>query len=67
MKSMGIEEVLSARSSPWQNPYCERVVGSIRRECLDHMVVLNENHLHRILTDYFDYNHGSLRSPPKMP
>ncbi len=55
MKGMGIEEVLIAPRSPWQNPYCERVVGSIRRECLDHVIVLNERHLCRILSDYFDY------------
>ena len=54
---MGIDEVLIAPSSPWQDPYCERLVGSIRRESLDHLIVLNEKHLHRILTDYFDYYH----------
>jgi hypothetical protein len=59
MKSMGIEEVLIAPRSPWQNPYCERIIGSIRRECLDHMIVLNERHLCRILKDYFDYYHNS--------
>jgi transposase InsO family protein len=58
MKSMGIEEVLIAARSPRQNPYCERVIGSIRRECLNHMMVLNEDHLRRILTDYFDYYHN---------
>jgi putative transposase len=59
VKDMGIEEVLIAPCSPWQNPYCERVIGSIRRECLVHLIVLNEKHLHRILTDYFDYYHNS--------
>jgi putative transposase len=59
IESMGIEEVPIAPHSPWQNPYCERVIGSIRRECLDHMIVLNERHLYRILTDYFDYYHNS--------
>jgi transposase InsO family protein len=59
MKSSGIEEVPIAPRSPWQNPYCERVIGSIRRECLNHMIVLNEDHLRRILTDYFDYYHNS--------
>ena len=44
--------------SPWQNPYCERLIGSIRRECLDHVIVLNERHLKRILSDYFGYYHG---------
>jgi putative transposase len=59
MKSVGIEEVLIAPSSAWRNPYCERVIGSIRRECLNHVIVLNERHLHRILTNYFDYYHHS--------
>ena len=54
---MGIEEVITAPRSPWQNPYVERLIGSIRCDCLDHVVVLNENHLRRILTSYFDYYH----------
>jgi len=45
VENMGIEEVLIAPKSPWQNPYCERVIGSIRRECLDHCIILSENHL----------------------
>ena len=57
IKSLGIEEVVSAPRSPWQNPYCERVIGSIRRECLDHVIVLNEQHLRRILRKYVDYYH----------
>src|SRR5438874_8061977 len=48
--SMGIAEVVSAPASPWQNPYAERVIGSIRRECLDHVIVLNQAHLRRVLT-----------------
>jgi len=52
---MNIEEVVCAPRSPWQNPYCERLIGSIRRECLDHVIVLNERHLRRILQSYFDY------------
>ena len=59
VEDMGIEEVSIAPRSPWQNPYCERVIGSIRRECLDHVIVLNERHLYRILADYFDYYHNS--------
>ena len=55
IQDMGIEEVLIAPRSPWQNPYCERVIGSIRRECLDHVIVLGEAHLKRILTAYFQY------------
>ena len=41
---MGIEEVKTAPRSPWQNPYSERLIGSIRRDCLDHVIVLNEWH-----------------------
>ena len=57
IKSLGIEEVVTASRSPWQNPYCERVIGSIRRDCLDHVIVLNERHLRRILREYFSYYH----------
>jgi putative transposase len=57
VRHMGIEEVLIAPCSPWQNPYVERLIGSIRRECLDHVIVLNEHHLRRILTGYFAYYH----------
>jgi putative transposase len=56
---MGIEEVLSSPSSPWQNPYAERLIGSIRRDCLDHVVVFGEQHLRRILTGYCAYYHGA--------
>src|ERR1035437_7553929 len=45
--------------SPWQNPYVERVIGSIRRERLDHIVIFNERHLRRVLTSYRDYYHRS--------
>ena len=58
VKDMGIEEVPIAPRSPWQNPYCERIIGSIRRDCLDHVIVLNEAHLHHILTEYFQYYHN---------
>ena len=58
VEKMGIEEVPTAPRSPWQNPYCERVIGSIRRECLDHVIVLNDRHLKRILSAYFDYYHN---------
>ena len=57
--SMGIEEVITAPRSPWQNPYVERVIGTLRRECLDHVIILNERHLQRILRSYLDYYHGS--------
>ena len=55
IKAMGIEEVVTAPRSPWQSPYVERVIGSIRRECLDHVIVLNERHLRAILLSYIDY------------
>ena len=54
---MGIEEVIIAPRSPWQTPYVERIIGSIRRECLDHVVVLSERHLRRILKDYLSHYH----------
>ncbi len=59
VKHMGIEEVVTAPRSPWQNPYVERLNGTIRRDCLDHVIVLNEAHLRRILTSYFAYYHES--------
>jgi putative transposase len=57
--SLGIEEVLTAPRSPWQNPYVERLIGSIRRDCLNHFVILNARHLKRALAWYFGYYHGS--------
>ena len=56
---MGIEEVLIAPRSPWQSPYVERMIGSIRRECLDHILVISEAHLRRVLREYFAYYHDS--------
>jgi transposase InsO family protein len=57
VENMGLEEVKIAPRSPWQNPYCERVIGSIRRDALDHVIVLNEQHLRRVLRSYVDYYH----------
>ena len=57
--SLGIEEVLAAPRSPWQNPYVERLIGSIRRDCLNHFVILNAKHLKRTLAWYFRYYNGS--------
>ncbi len=57
LASMGIAEVISAPASPWQNPYVERLIGSIRRECLDHVIIINEAHLRRVLTTYTRYYH----------
>jgi hypothetical protein len=53
---MGICEVLSAPRSLWQRAYVEPVIGSVRRECLDHVIVFHESSLRRILTSYFDYS-----------
>ena len=55
IKNMGINEIKISYRSPWQNPYCERIVGTLRRECLDHMIVLNERHLRSILKEYSEY------------
>ena len=57
--SLHIEEALTAARSLWQNPYAERLIGSIRRECLDHFVILNARHRKRTLNSYFAYYHGS--------
>lgn len=57
MERLGVEEVPITPRSPWQNPYVERLIGTIRRECLNHVIVLHEQHLKRILTDYFAYYH----------
>ena len=55
----GIQEIHTAPRSPWQNAYAERVIGSIRRDCLDHVIVMNETGLFRILTQYLAYYHQS--------
>ena len=52
---MGIRDKPIARGSPWQNGFAERLIGSIRRECLNHFVVLSEAHLRRVLRSYADY------------
>jgi putative transposase len=57
VRDLGIEEVLSAPRSPWQRAYIERVIGSIRRECIDHVIVLNEASLYRLLKSYTAYYH----------
>jgi len=58
IKNMNIKEVKIAPRSPWQSPYVERLIGSIRRECLDHVIVLSERHLKRLLTNYLSYYHN---------
>jgi transposase InsO family protein len=72
IKSLGIEDVPTAPRSPWQNAFVERVIGSIRRDCLDHVIVFNEQHLRRILREYFSYYHTcrthlSLNKDPPQP
>ncbi len=59
VKAMGITEIVTAPRSPWQNAYVERVIGSIRRDCLDQIVIFNERHLRRVLSSYVDYYHRS--------
>jgi transposase InsO family protein len=55
LRAMGIRNRPTAPRSPWQNGYCERLIGSIRRECLDHIVVFGERHLRHLLRVYADY------------
>jgi putative transposase len=55
LRAIGIREILTAPQSPWQNPYAERVIGSIRRECLDHLIILGERHLRSVLKSYVNY------------
>jgi len=59
VKGMRIEEIKIAPRSPWQNPYAERVIGSIRRECLDHVIALNETHVRHVLKAYINYYNES--------
>ena len=59
LKALDIEEVVIAPHSPWQHPYAERVIGTLRRECLDHVVILGETHLRRIVRRYVKYYHGA--------
>ena len=71
-KSLGIDEVVTAPRSPWQNLFVERVIGSIRRDCLDHVIIFDEQHLRRILREYFYYyhicrTHLSLNKNPPNP
>ena len=55
LRSMGIRDRPTAPRSPWQNGYAERLIGSIRRECVDHIIVLGERHLRHVLHSYMDY------------
>ena len=72
VKQFGVKEVVTAFRSPWQNGYVERLMGSIRREYLDHMIILNEQHLRSVLSNYFNYYHqdrthlGLEKDTPKL-
>ena len=57
VEDLGIQEMLSAPRSPWQRAYIERVIGSIRRECLDHVIVYNEASLYRHVKSFVEYYH----------
>ena len=59
VEAMGIDEVVTAPRSPWENPFVERIIGSIRRECLNHVIIFDERHLRRVLSSYFQYYHKS--------
>jgi transposase InsO family protein len=61
LRAMGIRDKPTAPASPWQNGVVERLIGSIRRECVDHIIVLGEAHLRRILRSYTDY-YSSVRT-----
>ena len=58
-KKMGIETVITAPGSPWQNAVAERMVGSLRRECFDHIIILDEGHLRQKVSAYVDYYHST--------
>jgi transposase InsO family protein len=58
VEHMGIKQVRTAPRSPWQNPFVERLIGTLRRDCIDHVIVLGDNHLRRILHDYLAHFHS---------
>ncbi len=55
LHAMGIRDRPTAPRSPWQNAYVERLIGSIRRDCLDHLIIVDERHLRKLLRDYAAY------------
>ncbi len=71
IKALGIKDVVTAPASPWENAHAERTIGSIRRGCLDRIIVLNERHLRRALKEYLIYYHehrthlGLIKDPPQ--
>ena len=56
VRAMGIRDRPISPRSPWQNPYAERLIGTIRRDCLDHVLIFGERHLRRVLTLYSRYS-----------
>jgi hypothetical protein len=64
LRAMGIRDKPTASASPWQNGFAERLIGSIRRECVDHIIVLGEMHLRRVLKSYADYYNSVGRIDP---
>jgi transposase InsO family protein len=71
LRAMGIRDRPITPASPWQNAFAERLIGSIRRECVDHVIVLGEAHLRRVLKSYADYynnfrTHRSLNKDPPV-
>jgi transposase InsO family protein len=58
VSALGLRPILAAYRSPWQNGFVERLIGSIRRECLDHLIIVNESHLQQSLKRYFHYYHN---------
>jgi len=63
VSSLEIEQILTSPHSPWQNPYVERVTGSIRRECLDQVIIFNEQNPRSVLRKYLDHYHRSRTHP----
>ena len=63
LRAMGIRDKPIAPASPWQNGFAERLIGSIRRECLDHVIVLGAAHLRRILKNYATYYNRASEHP----
>ena len=59
LRHLEIHDIQTAYRSPWQNGYVERVIGSIKRECLNHVIIMNETHLNNIMKSYIDYYHNS--------
>ena len=66
IRNFGLEDTPTAPRSPWQNPICERLIGTLRRECLDHMIILNEKHLHNVPDEYINNYYNVSRTPMSL-